>query len=105
MPPCYCQVILQRRHALIHFPSIRIPLTSASSSCATASCATASCATASCATASCATASQSRYVFAHIVLLARSLWQVMAALTANTCERTADVLLVFERPLAEEVQV
>ena len=90
MPPCYCQVILQRRHALIHFPSIRIPLTSASSSCATASC---------------ATASQSRYVFAHIVLLARSLWQVMAALTANTCERTADVLLVFERPLAEEVQV
>ncbi len=100
MPPCYCQVILQRRHALIHFPSIRIPLTSASSSCATASCATASCATASC-----ATASQSRYVFAHIVLLARSLWQVMAALTANTCERTADVLLVFERPLAEEVQV
>ena len=100
MPPCYCQVILQRRHALIHFPSIRIPLTSASSSCATASCATASCATASC-----ATVSQSRYVFAHIVLLARSLWQVMAALTANTCERTADVLLVFERPLAEEVQV
>ena len=90
MPPCYCQVILQRRHALIHFPSIRIPLTSASSSCATASC---------------ATASQSRYVFAHTVLLARSLWQVMAALTANTCERTADVLLVFERPLAEEVQV
>ena len=90
MPPCYCQVILQRRHALIHFPSIRIPLTSASSSCATASC---------------ATASQSRYVFAHIVLLARSLWQGMAALTANTCERTADVLLVFERPLAEEVQV
>ena len=90
MPPCYCQVILQRRHALIHFPSIRIPLTSASSSCATASC---------------ATVSQSRYVFAHIVLLARSLWQVMAALTANTCERTADVLLVFERPLAEEVQV
>ena len=100
MPPCYCQVILQSRHALIHFPSIRIPLTSASSSCATASCAPASCATASC-----ATASQSRYVFAHIVLLARSLWQVMAALTANTCERTADVLLVFERPLAEEVQV
>ena len=29
----------------------------------------------------------------------------MAALTANTCERTADVLLVFERPLAEQVQV